>query len=85
MEESLSMKRNSVNGVRLIQIQLLLQSCGDKRQEAFKHLSDFKDTLCHRDHAKRVVAKISHQIQYEYYGEFLFISLIIWRIYGLMF
>ena len=39
--------------------------CGDSLRTAFKRCESFKDVLCRRDCADRVVASFSHQIQSE--------------------
>ena len=43
-------------------------NCGELRRTAFKRRELFQDVLCRRDYSERVVASFSNQIQYEYYG-----------------
>ena len=49
--------------------------CGDTRCEAFKCCSVKQDVLCRRDYAEIVVASFAHQIQYEYYGGNISVSI----------
>ena len=42
--------------------------CGELRFTAFKRRGLFKDVLCRRDYAERVLASFANQIQSEYYG-----------------
>ena len=49
--------------------------CGNTLREAFKRRSYFQDVLCCRDYSKYVVARFSHQIQYEYYGGNISVSI----------
>ena len=42
--------------------------CGAIQHTAFKQCELFKDVLCRRDYAERVVASFVYQIQPEYYG-----------------
>ena len=39
--------------------------CGNTRQDVFRRRSGFQDVLCCCDYAERIVARFSHQIQYE--------------------
>ena len=48
---------------------------GDSRRNSFKRCKSFQDVLCRRDYAERVVASFSHQIQSEYYGGNIFVSI----------
>ena len=50
-------------------------NCGDSHQNAFKRRKSFQDVLCLRDYAERVVASFSHQIQSEYYGGNISVSI----------
>ena len=45
-----------------------MNHCGDSRVTEFKLHELFKDVLCRRDYADRVVAKFPLQIKSEYYG-----------------
>ena len=49
--------------------------CGDFCQTAFKCHKQFQDVLCCRDYAERVVASFSNQIQSEYYGGNIYVSI----------
>ena len=42
--------------------------CGDSHQTAFKRRKSFQDLLCRRDYDEGLVASFAHQIQSEYYG-----------------
>ena len=42
--------------------------CGELRRTAFKQHELFQDVLCRCDYADRVVASFANQIQSEYYG-----------------
>ena len=42
--------------------------CGAMRRTAFKRRELSQDVQFHRDYAERVVSSFSHQIQSEYYG-----------------
>ena len=42
--------------------------CGEMRLKSFKRRELFQDLICCRDYAKRVAASFSNQIQPEYYG-----------------
>ena len=45
------------------------------RRTAFKRRELFQDVLCCRDYAERVVAKFTNQIQSEYYGGNISVSI----------
>ena len=45
------------------------------RRIAFKQRELFQDVLCRRDYSDRVVSRFSHQIQSEYYGENISVSI----------
>ena len=45
------------------------------RRTAFKRRELFQDVLCRRDHAERVVASCANQIQSEYYGGNISVSI----------
>ena len=45
------------------------------RRTAFKRRELFQDVLCHRDYAERVVARFANQIQSEYYGVNISVSI----------
>ena len=49
--------------------------CGELRRIAFKRCEFFKDVLCRRDYAERVVARFSNQIQSEYCGGNRYVSI----------
>ena len=49
--------------------------CGELRQTAFKQRELFQDILCRRDYSERVVASFSNQIQSEYYGGNIYVSI----------
>ena len=49
--------------------------CGELRRTAFKRRELFQDVLCRRDYAERVVASFANQIQYEYYGGNISVSI----------
>ena len=49
--------------------------CGEMQRTAFKRYELFQDILCPRDYAERVVARFSNQIQSEYYGGNISVSL----------
>ena len=49
--------------------------CGEMRHTAFKQRELFQDVLCHRDYAERIVAGFANQIQSEYYGGNIFVSM----------
>ena len=42
--------------------------CGEMRRTDFKRRELFQDVICRRDYAERLVASFSNQIQLEYYG-----------------
>ena len=49
--------------------------CGEMRRTAFKQGELFQDVLCRRDYYERVVASFAHQIQSEYYGGNISVSI----------
>ena len=49
--------------------------CGDSRRTASKIRESFQDVLCRRDCAEIVVASFAHQIQSEYYGGNISVSI----------
>ena len=49
--------------------------CGDLLRTAFKRRELFQDVLCRRDYADRVVESFANQIQSEYYGGNIFVSI----------
>ena len=49
--------------------------CGELRRTAFKRRELFQDVLCRRDYAERVVASFANQIQSEYYGGNISVSI----------
>ena len=49
--------------------------CGDLRHTAFKLHELFQYILCFRDYSERVVAIFAHQIQLEYYGGNISVSI----------
>ena len=49
--------------------------CGKERCEEFKLWGNLHDFLCRLDYAKRVVSSFSHQIQSEYYGRNIYVSI----------
>ena len=49
--------------------------CGEMRCTAFKRHEFFQDVLCRRDYAERVVASFANQIQSEYYGGNISVSI----------
>ena len=49
--------------------------CGELQQTAFKRRELFQDVLCRRDYAERVVASFSNEIQSEYYGGNISVSI----------
>ena len=49
--------------------------CGELRRTAFKRRELFQDVLCRRDYAERVVASFANQIQSEYYGGNIYVSI----------
>ena len=49
--------------------------CGEMQQTAFKRRELFQDVLCSHDYAEMVVAIFSHQIQSEYYGRNISVSI----------
>ena len=49
--------------------------CGNIRDKAFKRLSAKEYVLNHRDYSENVVAIFAHQIQYEYYGGNISVSI----------
>ena len=118
MEDALSMKRNSVNCVRIPLIQNQLQNiytikdlvimetsivdsnkkfyilamkklalhfprihivgthhCGKTHQESFKYCAAYHNVLLHKYYSECVVASFAHQIQYEYCGDNIFMSI----------
>ena len=50
-------------------------NCGDSRQTAFKRRKLFQDVLCRRDYADMEVARFSNQIQSEYSGGNISVSI----------
>ena len=48
--------------------------CGNTRHEAFKHHIAKQDVLCCRDYSERLIASFAHQIQSEYYGSNISVS-----------
>ena len=48
---------------------------GTMRRTAFKRLELFQDVICHCDYAETVVARFDHQIQSEYYGGNISVSI----------
>ena len=49
--------------------------CGEMRRTALKRREFFQDVLCRRDYAERVVASFANQIQSEYYGGNIYVSI----------
>ena len=49
--------------------------CGELRRTAFKRRECFQDVLCLRYYAERVVARFANQIQSEYYGGNISVSI----------
>ena len=49
--------------------------CGEMRRTAFKRRALFQDVLCRRDYADRVVENFANQIQSEYYGGNISVSI----------
>ena len=49
--------------------------CCNTRQEAFKRCSTKKDVLYNRDYDDGVVSSFAHQMQYEYYGNNISVSI----------
>ena len=49
--------------------------CGEMRRTAFKRRELFQDVLCRHDYAERVVASFANQIQSEYYGGNISVSI----------
>ena len=49
--------------------------CGNTRREAFKRRREFQYVLCCHDYADIVVNSCSHQIQSEYYGSNIPVSI----------
>ena len=49
--------------------------CGELRRTAFKRRELFQDVLCRRDYAERVIASFANQIQSEYYGGNISVSI----------
>ena len=49
--------------------------CSDSRQTVFKRRKSFQDVLCCRDYAERVAASFFNQIQSEYYGGNISVSI----------
>ena len=49
--------------------------CGEIRRIAFKQRELFQDVLCRRDYAERVVSIFSNQIQSQYYGVNIYVSI----------
>ena len=49
--------------------------CGKEKHEAFKHQGNLYDILCHRDYTEPVVSIYSKQIQSEYYGDNMYLSI----------
>ena len=49
--------------------------CGELRRTAFKRRELFQDVLCRRDYAERIVASFANQIQSEYYGGKISVSI----------
>ena len=50
-------------------------NCGEMRRTAFKRHELFKDVLCRRDYAERLVARFANQIKSEYYGVNRYVSI----------
>ena len=50
-------------------------NCGEMQRAAFKRLELFQDVLCCRDYAERVVARLTNQIQPEYYSGNISVSI----------
>ena len=49
--------------------------CGEMRRTDFKQHKLFQGVLCHRDYAESLVASLSNQIQSEYYGGNISVSI----------
>ena len=49
--------------------------CGNTHSEEFKHCEYFQDALCCCDYAEQVVASFAHQIQSEYHGVNICVSI----------
>ena len=47
---------------------LSTNNCVEMRRRSFKRSELFKDVLCRRDYAERIVASFANKIQPEYYG-----------------
>ena len=54
---------------------LVTNHCGEMQHTAFKWCELFQYVLCHCDYAERLVAIFSHQIQPEYYGGNISVSI----------
>ena len=52
-----------------------MHHCGNTHREALKRHSDFQDVLCRRDYAEHVLAIFVHQIQSEYCGVNMSVSI----------
>ena len=50
-------------------------NCGEIWHTAFKRRELFQDIICHCDYAEKVVARFSNQIQSEYYGGNISVSI----------
>ena len=50
-------------------------NCGEMRRTAFKRRELLQYVICCRDYSKRVVARSANQIQSEYYGENISVSI----------
>ena len=49
--------------------------CGEMRRTAFKRRELFQDVMCRRDYAERVVSSFANEIQSEYYGGNIYVSI----------
>ena len=49
-------------------------NCGDSCRTAFKHHESFQDVLCRSDYYEGLVVSFAHQIQSEYYGRIISVS-----------
>ena len=50
-------------------------NCGESQRTAFKQRELFQDVLCCRYYAERVVASFANQLQSEYYGGNIYVSI----------
>ena len=62
--------------LNLPHVQIIVNNhCGNKHQDAFTHREYWQDVLCRSNYPESLVSSFAHQIQYEYYGGNIYVSM----------